>query len=262
MQLRFGDTSGEVEVDDRGTIVSPHTGRTLEQLDVDIDAVGDGVAAIESVLKSKPPLATDVETGKQYTVRMRSKSSYGDSHTWTYDLELTEYEVIEVTALQIGDLTIKPYHYEERVDDDVITITARVQLDSDAVEQLEDLITTEPRPYFPVVRHGLQDEPRPMRFGACYWSKQAEGRKYSLVLVDQAWDDDPRRQVHIFDPEIPRMMEAIASLQTTVECLVQRLEDTASLSAEEAAELRSQLHSVPTRRQLRQFHRCQDVDDY
>jgi hypothetical protein len=46
--------------------------------------------------------------------------------------------------------------------------------------------------YLQVVRKGIQDEPRTMRFGPCLWSPHGDNFRIGLRLIDKKYDEKDR----------------------------------------------------------------------
>jgi hypothetical protein len=176
---------------------SPHTGRELREvhgwvttadpethrwLTVALRGLGDG--RVRSLDRSGEP------SGRW---RM-SWNSYGEAGgVHTYGLILREAEDLNLEALVIDSMELHPYEYREVVLDDGLTIWAKAVGTHADVTRINRLIRT--RSTFPVVRRGIQDEPREMRLGVAEWSEYEDRIKYRLVLVDRVVSDDLRAEL-------------------------------------------------------------------
>jgi hypothetical protein len=123
-----------------------------------------------------------------------SWNSYGESGgTHTYGLILREWEDLSLEALLIDSMELHPYEYREELLDDGLTIWAKLVGSHADVTRINRLIRT--RQSFPVVRRGIQDEPREMRLGVAEWSEYEDRIKYRLVLVDREITEGMRAEL-------------------------------------------------------------------
>lgn len=165
---------------------SPHTGRELVELhgwvatsdaevhrwlSVALRGLGDGVVR-------------SIDGAGEISGRWQlSWNSYGESAgVHTYGLILREAEDLSLEVLQIDGFELHPYEYREEIIDDGLTIWAKVVGTHADVTRINRLIRT--RPSFPVIRWGIQKEPREMRLAVAEWSEYEDRIKYRLVLVD------------------------------------------------------------------------------
>lgn len=163
-------------------------------------------------------------------------------------------------VLVVDDLELRPYGYAEHLETGGLLAHCFVRLGRTDSERLEDLIAGKPR-YMRVLRVGLDDEPREMRFGRCTWSLDAEHVKHHLVLVERASDDGQSAELPWpFEHEAIRTREALAELQGVVDGLLEHVTEAGLLSSEQAGELREGARTSMPRR-LRQFLRFDDVDE-
>jgi hypothetical protein len=95
--------------------------------------------------------------------------------------------MLQLDALVLSDVELHPYHYEEKPGVG-LRIDAKVELSSELNERLLNLLKT--GGYFTVIRRGIQEAPREMRFGAVYWSAHGETTKYDIVLVERTPSDE------------------------------------------------------------------------
>ena len=65
-----------------------------------------------------------------------------------------------------------------------MTASCIVELSQDEEERLHAL----PK-YFEVIRKGINENPRSMRFGQLLWAKKGEKSRIQLFLVDTAYDE-------------------------------------------------------------------------
>jgi len=104
--------------------------------------------------------------------------------------------MLNIESLVVGNLELYPYYYHEEMRDsgsvinigEGLAINAKVKMPKEESERfLEFQFHAD---YFPVVRHGIQEEPREMRFGAVYWSEHEGEIRYSINLVEKSPEDE------------------------------------------------------------------------
>lgn len=105
----------------------------------------------------------------------------------TYSLILREAEELTLESLLVDDLELYPYEYREEVQADGLAIQAKVVGTPEDVERIRELVRA--RDAFPVVRRGIQPQPREMRLGLAEWSEYEDRVKYRVVLVDAGMED-------------------------------------------------------------------------
>jgi hypothetical protein len=199
---------------------------------IDDEATNDRVVdALQGHLDVTLPTGAGQRTACEPGKHSWSYSSGITSHTsYDHQVELTEQEQLQPSAVALDQIEITPYAYEERFDDDTgIVIDLKTRVDGTAHAMLQAMILQDaesyPSYFFPVVRKGLQETPRMMRFGKCTWS--AHNSEFKHNLVEQVLDErgpDPfalllnypeerrTRQVagkaHAFVTELLRVLEA------------------------------------------------------
>jgi hypothetical protein len=172
VRLKVGDHTVTAELLSQSANVSRHTGKELFQLEVQFKAHAAQRESIQDALSGKGILlSADGDASKDVTVLLYEKQySYTEgkpmqNHIWT----LTQEEELKLDSLQVADIDLQPYWSVERFDGDALIITARVEVDAATEQALRNL----PQ-YFPVIRKGISDELRTMRFGQILWSSVDE----------------------------------------------------------------------------------------
>lgn len=205
------------------------------------------------------------DTGQRASFRPAKHSwSYtGGTARYLHDVELTEQEALQPTAVVLDQLEITPYAYQERVEDGggmVIDLKTRLAGPQHAELQAMILRRRADASYFPVLRKGLQGTPRTMRFGICTWSAHDGEFKDNLILVEQAYDQ------HQSDPIVPldypqglRGREMTAKTAAVVTELLRVLQAKGVLDAAEVDQLNAT--AVQQAQELAlEFCRMDDVD--
>ena len=185
-----------------------------------------------------------------------SEGSYVSDYI--HNIELEEMEELEVTSLIVGGLDLQPYSYAERFDENALIIEAKVMLSESQYSDLKGIMKN--MPYFPVVRQGINEEPREMRFGLTRWSEHKEGIKHELLLIDKSYDDIKKGYKGLFDPEMSRMQDLIAEDAEILRELISTLTNKDTLSIEEGDHIQTRaLERVWDRK--RDFYRMKDIDE-
>jgi hypothetical protein len=267
VQLRFGDHELGLPLEDASSTPSVSTGRQLVTGSVSFSAPkGTLSPLVEGLLKDAAsgsvPLAGAIEgTPRKFKVGPWSSTTHDGAANVEYRVELHEVEEVTTpTLLIVNGIDTQPHHYEERIQENGISISCRVKVSPEVAEQLWQMwISGEPPNYFPVVRQGISDEPRQMRFGRCTWSEHEDGVKYELVLVDRTVDESGEPFRGFNEPELSNVMSMAASTTALVAALLDELGATALLTDEQIARVREKAQEGYSRR-AREFFRVNDVD--
>jgi hypothetical protein len=231
-------------VEQTDSLASPHTGRQLRRLQVgfviDDEATNDRI--VEALQPGREVVLVDAAGQRTPCTPGKNSWSYTDGITrYHHQVELTEQEHLQPTAVVLDQLKITPYAYEERIDHDgalVIDLKTRATGAVHATLQAELTRRRADYPsYFPVVRKGLQDTPRMMRFGRCTWSAHDGGFKHNLVLVEQLHDQQEPEPFLLDYPEGPRGRGMAVKALAVVTELLEVLEAKGVLDADEVRQL-------------------------
>lgn len=249
----------EVQVRRESHARSPHTGRELKELHGwvttrDLEA-HQWLASVLRTLPDRSLRSTD-EAGDfagNWLVSWNSYAEVGGLHTYT--LILREKEELSLEALLLGELELHPYEYRERLLDGGLVIWAKLVGNAEDLERLRTLVR-EAEP-FPVVRRGIQDEPRSMRLGVAEWSVFADRVKYRIVLTDAEVNERMRMELERLEEENSRA--ALGYYENFIERLSDLLVQRGLLSSEELSALREEART--SRGVSRhEFWRVADVD--
>ncbi len=238
MLLKIEGIELDGQFEQTGSAASAHTGKQLIvgqfRFDVHDEDQQQGIA--ES-LSSRREIDVAGSDGGPVRFRVRSNSyqSRGEGPPWHHSVEVEEAESLIPKELVLDGLSLHPYTYEERAEAaGGIVISTHVRVDSAAREQLEAKLRAVhrvPGAYFDVVRAGIQDTARRMRFGRCLWSEHDTDTKYDLTLVEKTVDDTSP-PIPDFYPELPNMRRDIALARNLISELLDSLVESGSLPAE------------------------------
>ena len=220
MNLDLNGLESRQKVTSRSKFTSQSTGSELDRLTVDIVVSGDksNDKLLDIITKGREKGLNSIDKQrnleKQWKI-VNDSWSYGitDKETaaitdYSHTLELEEMEVLKLETLKIGDLKLQPYVYSEKfVDKYLIIDPASVMVTRDVAAQLEGMILKDA--YYPVVRTGINPEPREMRFGKVLWSEQENNIKFKLILVEKGYDELVKFPA-LNEPELSNLMQIVA----------------------------------------------------
>jgi hypothetical protein len=171
-----------------------------------------------------------------------SWNSYGENAgVHTYGLILREAEDLALEALVIDSMELHPYEYREELIEGALTIWAKAVGTHADVTRINRLIRT--RSTFPVVRRGIQNDPREMRLGVAEWSEYEDRIKYRLVLVDREAAGEVRTELTRIQEQNNRA--AIGYYANLVERLSNLLVNRGVISSAELSTIREAARAEP-----------------
>jgi len=173
----------------------------------------------------------------------------------TYALILREAEDLSLDVLLLDGEELYPYEYRERVVEGGLIIWAKLVGEEEDVLRLRRLV--QGRAAFPVIRRGINDEPREMRVGVAEWSRFDGQIKYRLVLIDA--DLAPSAATELARVEEENTRAAVAFYANLVERLSETLIRKGVLSEAELSAMRESAALEPTVSR-HDFWRVPDVD--
>ncbi len=267
----YADFSGDeliIDLEEESTYRSKHTGAELKQAKISL--VAQTLQAHRLLLlkirraENAGISSTDGEgniTGR-WKIASSSFSCLGDEHNQEYyhEIQIEEIEELKLTGLSINGIVLYPYFYEEEFDCDDLNIKSRVMVSPDQDAWLRLLMKDDG--YFQVVRYGINDEPREMRFSnTILWSKHGNRFKYEIILVDRSYDERDRPLARLFQPQMSRMQSAVAAQAEMVEAMLETLVTRKYLTEGDVAEMRKKAAERVWDRK-REFFEVRDIDEF
>jgi hypothetical protein len=233
--------SFEVPAEQTGTATSPHTGRELRLLRTELTCTADEAEVIHDLLDARP---LDDEEGVSWEGRVPTESySNGGPHTLV--ITWVEQEgAPSADSVEFEGLTLRPTRYEEHDWDGTIAITLEATHMADEAELLRGLEAArhdESGRYWPVIRHGVSEEPRRMRLGRVLWQQNGDQIDHQITLVDEAYDarDNASSWVGMHgEPELGHVIDLASSLTGQLDALLRELEAAGTLEAEALERIR------------------------
>jgi len=268
MYVYFSGKEVAVYVEEESTFTSKHTGSELRRVRVGL--VVQSPQAHEMLMtgikkaEMEDICSTNGEgriTGR-WKITESSFSTVGNelSPDYCHIIQLDEVEELKVYGLNLGGLVLRPYFYEEEFDCDDLSIKARVLASEEQDAELRRLMKQ--GGYIQVVRQGISEEPRMMRFSkTILWSKHTDGIKYELVLIDKSYDERDRPLARLFQPQMSRMQSLIAAQAEVIDEKLRAQVTRGILSEEDVSEIRSEAEEKVWDRS-REFYQVDDIDEF
>jgi hypothetical protein len=204
-------------------------------------------------------LDSDERSEDAWILGDHSSSYQDDEPVVTYVWTIAEEERLQIDRLEIGDSSFRPYRYEEEFDgSDVLTINAHLRVSTDEWKTLRAMSH-----YFSVVRRGINETPRKMRFGQVLWSTTdvADSYKLRVVLVDQHYDELRPKSHGFLEPFVSNTEILSAENSLLTEQLLEALISKGVFDRTEIDSMREVAEkSVPNKRL--DFDRVSDVDEW
>jgi hypothetical protein len=264
--LQIGNQKIKTLVKSRDIQVSPHTGKELDVLTVDLFANSDhGYEMVKEFInkgKEEGIVSADEhsDTTRKWRVSNHSEHFTTGNPVHRYSIELIEKEELHIERLTIDAMGLQPYSYEEEfVTTNSLKITAKVALSRKEHSELVKLYGTGPL-YIPVIRKGISEETREMRFGKPLWSEHDGTFKHGLRLLDKSYDDKSKTP-GLFEPELSHIKEMLARYSGSFNELLDILRKRDYLKDDDIAQLDDAVSAIMPER-LMAFYRVGDIDEY
>ncbi|VVB69656.1 Uncharacterised protein [uncultured archaeon] len=257
-----------VDLEEKSTFRSKHSGLELRRIKIGL--IARALAAHRSLLfkirrAEHDGICSTDEEGKitgRWRIANSSFCCMGEEHNPEYyhEILIEEVEDLEVESLSINGLVLHPYFYEEEFDCDDLSIRSRVMVSPEQDAILRMLMKD--YEYFQIVRRGISDEPREMRFSnTILWSRHGNRFKYEIILVDRSYDERDRPLARLFQPQMSRMQSAIAAQAEMVEAILETLVMRKYLTEGNVAEMRKKAAERIWDRK-REFYEVRDIDEF
>ncbi len=267
----YADFLGEelaVDLEEESTFRSKHTGAELKR--VKIEVVAQTLQAHRLLLlkirrAENDGISSTDDVGNVTGMWRVAHSSFcclGDEHDQEYfhEIQIEEAEELKLTGLSINGIVLYPYFYEEEFDCDDLNIKSRVMVSPEQDAWLRMLMKE--KDYFQVVRHGISDQLREMRFSnTILWSKHGNKFKYEIILVDKSYDERDRPLARLFQPQMSRMQSAVAAQAEMVEAMLEAMVTRKYLTEGDVTEMRKKASERVWDRK-REFFEVRDIDEF
>ena len=258
VSFKAGGFTIKAERLNRETVTSLHTGKDLFRIDAQFFASERQKDEVNAAREDKAAvLITTDDPPREIPITIQQKLySYTDGRSQqTYTWTLIEKEEFSLTSIELAGVVLTPYKYEEEFGQQSLTINMRVETDDAARQKLRELPL-----YFPVIRRGISDEPRSMRFGQTLWSTDDAGKsKFRYVLVDESYDATGGHG--FLEPQFSNVQDHLAIATERLAKLIDVLETKGLISKEDA----DKIIEVPDEafwQRKREYARVDDLDDW
>jgi len=268
MHVDFSGKELVVDMEEESTFCSKHTGARLRRIKIGL--IAQTLHAHRSLrlkirrAENEAICSTDEMgnvTGK-WRIANSSFCSLGAENNPEYhhEIQIEELEELKLETLSINGLTLSPYFYEEEFDCDDLSIRSRVMVTPEQDARLRILMRE--GGIFQVIRRGINDEPREMRFSnTILWSRHGNRFKSEIILVDKSYDERDRPLARLFQPQMSRMQSAVASQAEMVEAMLETMVTRKYLTEGDIAEMRKKAAERVWDRK-REFFEVRDIDEF
>jgi len=265
MDLDFDGTKVSVDIEQESDFVSKHTGNKLMRVTAKVTATDEEAhqGLLEMIRKGKQDGIRSINNKDETLAKWRIGNS---SHKHTmgrpshrHSFELEELEELKIDSLILGELSFKPYYYNEEFHiDDSLTVRARVSLTEDEHIKLREMFKKDR--YFSVTRVGISGEPREMRFGLPKWSDNEDGIKYEVLLFDKK-QDSTKIEHGFFEPQMQNIKDKLAEHVGIVDNLLTTLTGEGILAEAVIDDIRAKAAEEFFDRKL-DFYRVNNLDEW
>ncbi|MFF8747140.1 hypothetical protein [Streptomyces californicus] len=248
---------------------SPHTGRQLRRVELELRVQDETQDSLENELKAAAaPAGQPLQAeGASWLVGDHS-FSYTDNakpRVYTHRVELQEVEELKASAVEVAGLTLVPVKYNEDFQEGTLLVSLITEVSGEDGERLEELLVTSGDNYVDVVRRGVSETPLRMRFGRCLWQQgEGDARLHNLALVaDEGQPDPPLGFAGINQPQLGRTLERTVATAGALDLLVEQLHSQGILTKEVAASIKAAaLPHALTPRESREFFRTDKIESF
>jgi hypothetical protein len=258
MKINIEGNDISLQIRDEGEFSSQHTNKPLRWMEVSFRVFGTDLF---EKTRDGSEITIISDDGEESVWKKRELSHSYTQGRPAYDVvwELSEVEILDIETLILKDFEVKPYFYLEEIRDNCLFVTALVKLTLDEFEQLKAIYFGEI--YFPVIRRGINDDPKEMRFCKIIWSKDEEIIKFKIYLVDKQYDAGRGGSLGLFEPEMSNVKSMLAGNTERLAALLKLLEEKELLTSEEIDRIKTVSDKDYDSRML-EFERVRDIDKY
>lgn len=268
MNFKFDDKVVKInKIEDEEFNISNFTERKLHKFHNRISIRGEDKEWFDNLIDNSRSggiyeVDRDNNPIKEYSIYKKSYSYQGnnkdDNTIYTYTLEFNEVEIIEIETLEIDNISLKPYKYNENYDNGII-INANVKLTKEEYDAINKIADN--KKYFDVVRKGISDKKIRMRFGQNNWSEHEDNYKIALVLVEECYDNERGQKKRLFEPELSNIKKMLASTLSINNELINYLMDKDILNKDDMEEIKKKAQGNYND-VYRKFYKVKDIDEF
>ncbi len=254
IELKCGDRTIRAAETRRGSFKSRHSHKPLGLIDITFVTQTEDQKEWAAEYGSQNEIAE--AEGKRWRIEEPSYNYQAGSPIARFNWKLREIEDLHVTQLVLDGWGLTPYKYQEEFQSDALIAQARVELTADEYEKLFAMPT-----FFSVVRKGIDDQPREMRFGQLLWSQSGDKYRVQLYMVEKTHDGS--QPSHSFlEPQASNDARRIVYSSILLDRLIDSLVTKAILSPEEAESLRNADDELQIELEMAKRDRVNDLDKW
>lgn len=215
------------------SVASPFTGRDLRKLKTVVPVASPAVDLVKSLLASSPLADAD---GALWSGSLDMESYTAENGPHTLTITWSEWERVHADTVEFEGLALVPTRYEERDDGEgVLIVSFQANLSPDETEIFRGLLASSigHQLYWPVVRRGVSDDPRTMRFGRILWQTLEDGGfAHDITLVDEAHDADESSALLGLggEPQVSNLIDQLLALRMQFERLLDEVQRSGVLT--------------------------------
>jgi hypothetical protein len=153
---------------------------------------------------------------------------------YNYDLNISEYEEINITELRIGEISVLPYYYTEEISNDALVIEFKIKGDEADIVKLRKL--EKGSKYYKIERIGVSSNVLNMRFGRILdWAKNEETGliHQSFNLVEDKYDQNGNDIDIGNNAQIDKLISTVCYQKGIIEYLIDKLTENKVLEEED-----------------------------
>ncbi|MDP2836375.1 MAG: hypothetical protein Q8N97_05280 [Methanobacteriaceae archaeon] len=222
MIFEFEGYKIEAKVSNREMKKSKSTGNELEIIDISFQT--------HQRFKKPSVLFSDDKKWKLVT----SSYSYIEGSSITqYNWHLEELEKSQIEKLIINGSEFEPLLYKEEIHEregNGLWIDIFIETDVQNINQIKDIPNGG---YFPVIRQGISDEEKEMRFGRTIWQKEGNKILFKTTLIEKIYDENSKSMPFFLNPDIPNIKRSIYNTSESVNQIFSVLVDKNIITNEE-----------------------------
>ena len=237
VEISFGDRRLEAAPDELAAVISKHTGASLRRVRLEFEVSGEALnAAVGDRIRDAAdsggePLSNPAGSERWRVETWTTRYADVDPTRVSYDVTLKAAESVVADSVELpGPISLPVEQYREKIEkENGLTVELLAALGDSEAQQLESFMQEKRESsgadsYFEVVRRGVQETPRMMRFGRCLWQRLDDGRRrHYVLLVAREYDEEEPEPFLLFQPEMSQLMVAVINLQHRVAMLTNAL---------------------------------------
>ena len=267
MLIKVLDRIIKAEPEEEETRISAHTGKEIIKFFIRLSIQGEVKRKLfeDFIQEAKNSGLYEVNGNGEITTRyMVINTSYSytghdkDHDTlFSYIIYLEEKEELNINKLVICDYPLIPYEYEETIDGDALIIEAKVKWTNDERQELKQRIKG--NKYFEVIRQGISEEKKLMRFGTNIWSSHDSFIKEKLIIVENIYDN--KKPIKGFNyPEIDNLEIIAATNKQLLMSMLELLSSKKIISEDEIQKINNEA-CEKYKDLIIDFYRVKDIDE-